>query len=206
MGVDVSVDQAERLAAFGDMLLRWNRTFNIISRQDEARLIPRHLLDSLSIAAWLRADSVLDLGTGGGLPGIPLAILRPDLSFTLLDRSARKIRFVSQVCRALELENVRPVCADAAALGSQARFDCIVSRAVADLRVLWDQARPLLRRGEAPGVLLAMVSARAEHGSGSGTPTRLPGGRIIASPVLRIPGLAHGHRLVVVEASSSAQE
>ncbi len=204
LGIDLGTDQAERLATFADMLLRWNRTFNIISRQDEARLVPRHLLDSLSIAPWLRGPLVLDLGTGGGLPGVPLAILRPDLSFTLVDRSQRKIRFVSQVCRALELGNVKPLCADVDRLGPEMRFDCIVSRAVTGLRALWELARPLLRSGSAPGVLLAMVSARAEQDPESGLASlELPGGRIIDSPVLRIPGLADGHRLVVVEAEEA---
>lgn len=199
LGIALSADQAERLAAFGDLLLRWNRTFNIISRQDQARLVPRHLLDSLSVAPWLRGPAVLDLGTGGGLPGIPLAILRADLSFTLLDRSPRKIRFVSQVCRVLGLANVKPLCADAGRLAPDARFDCIVSRAVTQLGALWKLARPLLRSGPDPGVLLAMVSARAAKDPDDGPGSVLPGGRIIARPVLRIPGLEDGHRLVVVE-------
>lgn len=199
LGIGLSTDQAERLAAFGDLLLRWNRTFNIISRQDQARLVPRHLLDSLSVAPWLRGPAVLDLGTGGGLPGIPLAILRADLSFTLLDRSQRKIRFVAQACRALELGNVTPLCADAGQLAPEARFDSIVSRAVTQLGTLWKLARPLLRSGPEPGVLLAMVSARAAKDPDDGLDSVLPGGRIIARPVVRIPGLADGHRLVVVE-------
>lgn len=199
MGITLNALQADQLARFAELLLRWNRSFNIVSRKDVARLIPRHILDSLSVAPWLHGPEVLDLGTGGGLPGIPLAILRGDLQFTLVDRSQRKIRFVTQVRRTLSLANVRPLCVDVEELPSVARFDCVVSRGVKDLQRLWELAAPRLRSTPSTtGVLVAMASTRGEASATQIEP-ELPGGRVFARPVIRIPGSADGHRLDVVE-------
>ncbi len=211
LGLDLDDQQLLQLTQFATLLLRWNRAFNIISRKDESRVTTRHLLDSLSIAPWVRGPSILDLGTGGGLPGVPLAICRRDQHFTLLDRTQRKIRFVSQVKRALGLENVEPICGDVRELSASKLFDCIVSRAVADSETNWQLASPRLRGG---GRLLIMAST----GGGEGTALkefsnqrkpalharatsalRAPeGSRYLTREHLRIPGLGGAHRLDVL--------
>lgn len=211
LGVELDDRQLLQLAQFATLLLRWNRAFNIISRRDESRLTNRHLLDSLSIAPWVQGPRVLDMGTGGGLPGVPLAICRRDQQFTLLDRTQRKIRFVTQVKRALGLENVDPVCADVRELRDDALFDCIVSRAVADSETNWRLAAPRLR---SRGRLLIMASTGgAERASsedfsdqrGSSvrnlaiSPVGAPqGSRYLAREHLQIPGLNRAHRLDVL--------
>jgi 16S rRNA (guanine527-N7)-methyltransferase len=211
LGLQLDDQQLLQLAEFARLLLRWNRAFNIISRRDEARLTTRHLLDSLSIVPWVRGLRVLDMGTGGGLPGVPLAICCRDQQFTLLDRTQRKIRFVTQVKRALGLENVEPVCADVRELSDGALFDCVVSRAVADPETNWQLAAPRLRGG---GRLLIMASTGGVIGASSGdfSNQRRSSGRTRAIPDLgapegsryltrehlQIPGLSRAHRLDVL--------
>ncbi|MEZ5558539.1 MAG: 16S rRNA (guanine(527)-N(7))-methyltransferase RsmG [Pseudomonadales bacterium] len=157
LGVVLSLRQAERLLGFAALLLRWNRSFNLISRQDQNRLYERHLLDSLCLAPWLEGGPVLDLGTGAGLPGIPLAIAREDLQFLLADRNARRIRFVERAVRELAIGNARARCVDAAQIDEPGAFGCVVSRAVTDLATLWRLAAPLLA---ARGVLLVLHSVQ----------------------------------------------
>ena len=216
LGLELDDEQLLQLSQFEKLLLRWNQAFNIISRKDESRLTTRHLLDSLSIAPGVQGPSVLDMGTGGGLPGIPLAICHRDQQFTLLDRSERKIRFVTQVKRALGLENVQPICADVRELPQGTRYDCIVSRAVADAETNWRLAAPWLRDG---GRLLIMASTGSEERGSAippfgyqeayqeGYPEEAPeegpeeapeGSSYLTREYLRIPRLDRTHRLDVL--------
>lgn len=222
LGVPLDVDQAERIIAFGTLLLRWNRAFNLVSRKDQERLYHRHLLDSLSVVRFLGSTlgstptraregrRCLDLGTGAGLPGIPLAVARPDLRFTLIDRNARKIRFVEHAIQLLELGSVEAVCADVESLRPDGGYDIVVSRAVAGLDEIWPLVRPLLR---ADGRILLMAYGqrvqRAQSGQG-GPPPRgpaveapeaapPPGLRIVALEMIHIPGLEQPHGLLVAE-------
>lgn len=191
VGVTLAPRQAAALAEFGELLLRWNHAFNLISRRDVARLVPRHLLDSLSVAPLLEGGEAMDLGTGAGLPGVPLAIAREDVRFTLVDRSGRKIRFVDRAVRSLNLSNVSTWCGDVRELPAIG-FDTVVCRAVADLDACWDLAAARLRQG---GRLLVM-----HRGQGDGDE---PGDTAPASAVaqrcrVRIPGLERAHEIVVL--------
>ena len=127
------------MLAFCKLLLRWNNTFNLVSRQDSGRLLRRHVLDALQLLPHVRGPRLLDIGTGAGLPGIVLAIARPQLQCTLLDRVARKVRFVVQARAELGLGNVTAVCGDALQWRSPDLFDTVTVRAVAtgpDLQAL----------------------------------------------------------------------
>ena len=95
-GIALQPPAAQRLADFGALLLRWNRSFNLISHRDERRLLNRHLLDSLTALPWLKGHALADLGSGAGLPGIPLAIACPERNFVLIDRHEKRMRFVQQ--------------------------------------------------------------------------------------------------------------
>jgi 16S rRNA (guanine527-N7)-methyltransferase len=205
MGVDLCEEQAARLLQFGALLLRWNRTFNLVSRKDQNRLYHRHLLDSLSVAPWLWGQRVMDLGTGAGLPGIPLAIASPDRSFTLVDRNERKIRLVGQVARSLALENVTAICGDVTALAAVEgfqRFDTVVTRAVAAAVEAWRLARPSLAEG---GRLLLMAHGQADRGSSGSTAETVPAdARIAGRELLTIPGLAQPHVLLILERARDA--
>jgi 16S rRNA (guanine527-N7)-methyltransferase len=200
LGVRLEIRQAAALLQFGDLLLRWNRAFNLISRRDTGRLVSRHLLDSLSVTPWLHGREVMDLGTGAGLPGVPLAIAREDSSFTLVDRSERKIRFIDQVVRTLGLTNVATRCGDVRSLPDSAIFDTVVSRAVASVDEIWALAEPRLRPG---GRVLIMHrgQAPAERDVVVGG---LPGGCVHDRILLQLPGLPQPHELVVLERERSA--
>jgi 16S rRNA (guanine527-N7)-methyltransferase len=195
LGVDLSREQAGRILEFGALLLRWNRAFNLVSRHDEGRLYARHLLDSLAVAPSLLPERVLDLGTGAGLPGIPLAIARRELGFTLIDRSERKIRVVNQAVRQLALGNVQAVCGDARKDLEPATFDTVVSRAVAPAGELWRVAGPLLRPG---GRLLLMERAQGVLAHEPQKRMALPGARGWMRKQIAIPGLPRAHGLLIV--------
>ena len=181
LGLALSASQYERLVSFAAMLRRWNRAFNLISRRDVDRLLPRHVFDSLALAGLLRGLRVVDLGTGAGLPGIPLAVACPAVQFTLLDRSERRIRFVNSVARELMLENVDAQVADYRRFRPSELFDTVVSRAVADARTVWKAAQPLLASG---GQALLQVGAD-DHLVGHGCRVE----RI----EMQIPGLIESH-------------
>jgi 16S rRNA (guanine527-N7)-methyltransferase len=206
LGIRLAPRQADRLLEFGVLLLRWNRAFNLVSRRDTDRLVPRHLLDSLSVAPWLRGQ-VMDLGTGPGLPGVPLAIAREELDFTLVDRSERRIRFIDQAIRALGLANVRTWCGDVRALPESASYDTVVCRAVAAAPEIWSLAETRLRPG---GRLLIMHRSqtrspgRDADAAGDAGAAALPDGVLQERVQLQVPGLAQPHELLVVERERDA--
>ena len=141
---DLTAEQQERFAALDGLYREWNARINVISRKDIDALYEHHVLHSLGIAkAWpLSAGMrVMDLGTGGGFPGIPLAIMYPDVHFHLVDSIAKKIRVCDEVVRALGLTNVTTQWTRVEQLHES--FDCIVSRAVAPLDTLVRWSRPL---------------------------------------------------------------
>ncbi len=153
LGVAASATQRAQLLAYVDLLARWSRTYNLTAVREPRDMIPRHLLDSLAVLPWVRRGPVLDVGTGAGLPGIPLAIARPHLAFTLLDSNGKKIRFVRQTVLELGLDNVTAVQARTRAYRPQANFATITARAVTSLDQLCADCAPLLAPG---GVLLAL--------------------------------------------------
>jgi len=154
LGVELTDAQRDTLLQFAALLRRWNAAFNLVSRRDVPRLIARHLLDALSLSPMLRGRRVLDLGTGAGLPGLPLAITNPGVEFTLLDRSERRIRFVRQAVLELNLKNVAPLTSDYGDFRANTLFDTVASRAVAKPVALWRSAANFLGPG---GVALFQV-------------------------------------------------
>jgi 16S rRNA (guanine527-N7)-methyltransferase len=146
LGLDVSDEGRKRLLAFVALLARWNRAYNLTAVRDPLRMVPRHLLDSLSISPFLRGSPILDLGSGAGLPGIPLAILHPGRRFVLLDSNGKKTRFLRQAVLELALDQVEIVQARMESYRPQEKFATIVSRAVTSLAELWAAAEPLLER------------------------------------------------------------
>lgn len=195
LGVTLDDAQCRRLLEFARLLEHWNRTFNLISRRDIDRLLPRHLLDSLSAAPLLAGTEIMDLGTGAGLPGVPLAVARGDLQFTLVDRSERKMRFVGQVVRALSLENVSTWCVDAGGLPEEARFDSVICRAVAGLDASWALAHAYLR----PEGRLVIMHRGQHPAAESAQPLEVPAGaQLLERRLVEIAGLEHPHELVVL--------
>lgn len=120
--------------AFRDLLARWNRVFNLTAVRDPAQMIERHLLDSLAIAPHLQGPRCLDVGSGAGLPGLPLALALPHYRYTLLDSQSKRIRFLRQVVVELKLTNVEIVHSRVEEYHPDQRFDTVISRAFSRLR------------------------------------------------------------------------
>jgi 16S rRNA (guanine527-N7)-methyltransferase len=195
LGVTLIEPDAERVLQFGRALLRWNQAFNLVSRQDVHRLYSRHLLDSLSAAPLLKGCRVLDIGTGPGLPGIPLAIACANVQFMLVDRNERRIRFVRQICADLGLANVEPVSGEVREIAMGRLFDTIVLRAVAPLDRAWVLGEPLLA---SEGRMVLMASGQATVARAENDP-RLAAGRETERRAIQIPGLPVAHEIRVIE-------
>ena len=139
--------QINQLARMGPLYRKWNARINVISRKDMEQFFTRHVLHSLSIARVLQAKPdarVLDVGTGGGFPGIPLAILFPDVQFTLCDSIGKKVKVTEAVTKALELHNVESVWRRVESLTDVQLFDFVVSRAVTRMPKFVEWVRPLV--------------------------------------------------------------
>jgi 16S rRNA (guanine527-N7)-methyltransferase len=165
-GVPIEGEVGARLTRYLEALLETNAAFNLtaVTNHDEAWL--RHIADSLSLVPWLRelatATRIVDVGSGGGLPGLPLAIALPDRTFTLLEATGKKARFLEQTAQQLGLANVRVVSERAETFGQgdgRERFDAATSRAVSRMPVLVELSLPLLRVG---GSSLSIKGEQAE--------------------------------------------
>lgn len=166
LGLATTPDQLARLLRFLALLARWNRAYNLTAVRDPLEMVARHLLDSLAIQPFLFGDHLLDVGTGAGLPGLPLAILEPERRFYLLDSKGKKVRFVRQAALELGLQNVEPVQARIETYRPGRKFSTIMSRAVAPAEILGAvkgellarSGRLLLMQGRHPDQVLAGVA------------------------------------------------
>ncbi len=151
---------AEKLAALVDELARWNRRMNLTAVRNQQDMVALHLLDSLSVRPALEGESVIDIGTGAGFPGLPLALTEPARRFVLLDGNARKIGFVRHMLMQLDLANAEAVQSRAERFVPQQRFATVVARAVTSLAGLIKACSALM---EDDGVLLAMKGKRPDE-------------------------------------------
>ena len=148
---DLETDQYHQLAQLPELYKDWNQKINVVSRKDVDELMFRHVLHSLAIAKYIGFpdhSQVIDIGTGGGFPGIPLAILFPKVKFTLLDSTAKKLKVIHEVVEQLKLENVRTV--HSRAEEHQGKYDFIVSRAVAHMETFTYWVDHLIRNNKNP--------------------------------------------------------
>lgn len=153
LGIRLPEKAVERLAAYLALLERWNRAYNLTAVRDPGAMVVRHVLDSLSILPWLEGPRVLDVGSGAGLPGIPLAIVRPEHEFCLLDSNGKRTRFLTQVAIELRLSNVGVVRGRVEEYRPETLFNSVVSRAFSTLADMATDAGRLCGPG---GRLLAM--------------------------------------------------
>ena len=146
LSIELSDDKIDKLLAYHALLFKWNKAYNLTAVRDPELMISRHLLDSLSILPHVDGQSILDVGTGPGLPGIPLSICHPDKTLTLLDSNGKKTRFLVQAKMELKLDNMTPVQARIESFEG-GLFDSITSRAFATLKDMVDGSIHLLKPG-----------------------------------------------------------
>ncbi|MBS1747189.1 MAG: 16S rRNA (guanine(527)-N(7))-methyltransferase RsmG [Bacteroidetes bacterium] len=145
---DFTEAQIEQLKALRTLYSEWNEKINIISRKDIEHLYLKHILHSLSIAAtfdFKDGSSIIDIGTGGGFPGIPLAIYFPNIHFHLVDSIGKKLKVVQEIADVIQLRNISAEHKRAEEIKDR-KFDFVVSRAVAPLKDLWKWSKPLLSK------------------------------------------------------------
>lgn len=187
MQLDVPADVQVKLLAYLDLLARWNRTYNLTAVRDPAEMVSRHLLDSLAVLPFVRGTTLADLGSGAGLPGIPLAIARPDIRVTLVESSGKKARFLRESVRSLPLANVRVE--QSRVQDTTGKFDTVTARAFASLtdmlvwggHLLANDGRWLALKGHADPAEIAAVPDDF---------------RLVAVHPLTVPGVG-GERCVV---------
>jgi 16S rRNA (guanine527-N7)-methyltransferase len=182
---------ATRLLDYLALLDRWNRTYNLTAIRDPREMVGKHLLDSLTMARFVEPGALADLGTGPGLPGIPLALAVPGLQVTLVESNGKKTRFLREVVRQLGLDNVRVVEARAEAVAEPGRYRQITARAMDTLagilevggHLLSPEGRLLAMKGQHPDAEIAALP---------------PGWRVESVTPLRVPGVDGDRHLVVV--------
>ena len=195
MGLPLDDDAIGKLAAYLELVEKWNRVHNLTAVREPSQMVALHLLDSLSIAPHVAtAATLLDVGTGAGLPGIPLAIARPSMRVTLLDSSHKKCAFLQQAKTELALANVEVVCDRVENWKPVERFDVVVSRAFSDLVDFVEQAKHLVAPG---GRLMAMKGVYPFEEI-----ARMPATHRVAQVIeLRVPRLEASRHVVLVEAA-----
>ena len=164
---NLSTGQLDQFAKLGHLYRYWNERINVISRNDIEHLYLHHVLHSLAIARFIHFREntrILDAGTGGGFPGIPLAIFFPDVSFTLADSIAKKIKVVESVAQGAGLTNVIPLCSRVEAIRDQ--FDFVISRAVSGFPEFCNRVKPLVIPGgfnDLPNGIIYLKGGEFEH-------------------------------------------
>jgi 16S rRNA (guanine527-N7)-methyltransferase len=189
LGFELDATQVSRLIAQLDLLDEWGERMNLTAIRERSQQVTKHVLDSLSVAPWLRGRQVADVGSGAGFPGIPLAIVRPDLQFSLIEATGKKCRFLEHVRDTLGLTNVAVVKSRAEAYKPEVRFDTVLARAVGPLVDLVRNAGALVAGG---GRLLAMKGRFPEEELAK----KLSGWKVVAVHPLRVPGLDEERHLV----------
>ncbi len=154
--------QLQQFAALEELYTDWNKKINVISRKDIAALYEKHILHSLSIAAVIDFQSgteIIDIGTGGGFPGVPLAIFFPEVQFHLVDSIGKKIKVVQAVAEALQLKNLSAEQARVETIQNR-KFDFAISRAVASLKELCKWSKPLIKKGSGQDLSNGLISLK----------------------------------------------
>jgi 16S rRNA (guanine527-N7)-methyltransferase len=187
MRLELPDDAQEKLLAYLELLAKWNRTYNLTAVRDPAEMVSRHLLDSLAVLPFLQGQSLADLGSGAGLPGIPLAIARPHMEVTLVESNGKKARFLREAIRSLPLVNVTAM--QARVQDTAGAFDTITARAFASLPDMLAWAGHLL----APDGRWLALKGHADPAELDAIPDTF---RAVAIRKLRVPG-TDGERCVI---------
>ncbi|GMV69664.1 MAG: hypothetical protein AMXMBFR76_21030 [Pseudomonadota bacterium] len=191
MGLHIASADQQRLLAFLSLLAEWNAAYNLTAVREPADMVPRHLLDSLTVLPHLRGARIIDVGSGAGLPGIPLAIADPGRRYILVESNGKKVRFLHHAVRRLGLAHVEVLHGRAETLCPACPADTVVARAVTDLAQLCAYARHL---GGSEVRLVAMKGPDVEN-EWAGIPADFARGEVVS---VTVPGLDAVRRLAVL--------
>ncbi|MDX7986291.1 16S rRNA (guanine(527)-N(7))-methyltransferase RsmG [Xenorhabdus sp. 12] len=192
---ELSLDQKQKLIDYVGMLNKWNKAYNLTSVRDPEQMLVRHIMDSIVVNPQLRGTRFIDVGTGPGLPGIPLAIVRPDSHFTLLDSLGKRVRFLRQVQHELDLPNIEPVQSRVEEFIPEPPFDGVISRAFASLEDMLSWCHHLPKPIE--GRFYALKGALSEDEL-----AKLPAGFMSESVFsLTVPELSEQRHLVILKSN-----
>ena len=197
MGLALAAVRRSRLVAYLRLLHRWNRVYNLSAVRDPAEMVGRHVLDSLALLPLVEGETLLDAGSGAGLPGVVLAIARPDLHCVLVDSAAKRVRFLVQCVAELGLENAEAVRARIEDYRDARSFPTIASRAAFALADLWRVCERLL---EPEGRVLGMKAARPDEAELATLNERGAKCRVVAG---HVPGFEGTRHVVVMERGSA---
>jgi 16S rRNA (guanine527-N7)-methyltransferase len=191
LGIAIDAAKQAQLLDYLALLHKWNKVHNLTAVREPLKMVTHHLLDSLAVLPFLSGARLIDVGSGGGLPGIPLALAKPELALTLLDSNRKKAGFLRQACIDLGIKNVEVVSERVEAYQPQQLFDVVISRAFSDMAEFVKLTRHLLAPG---GVWLAMKGVHP-YEEIAALPADVRVERVIS---LDVPGLAAKRHLVVM--------
>ena len=194
LNVALSEQQQEQLLAYLGLLIKWNKAYNLTAVRNPAEMVSRHLLDSLSVVEYvqLHGDKWLDVGSGGGMPGVPLAILFPERKFTLLDSNGKKTRFLTQVKLELKLANLEVIHSRVEAYIPEQAFSGIISRAFSSLEDFTNWTRHL---GDLHSHWLAMKGVHPDDE----LQALAEDFRLASCQILKVPGCQGQRHLLILQ-------
>lgn len=146
LGLNDSNNIISKLLIYKDILLKWNKAFNLTALRDEKTVVINHLLDSLSVAHLIQENEILDVGSGAGLPGIVLALYDPKKQITLVDKVGKKAAFMKQVCIELDIKNVDVIHCRVEDMDHNKKFDAIVARAFSEMDLLINLTKNIIKK------------------------------------------------------------
>jgi len=191
LGLSLPADTQQQLLCFIQLLAKWNKAYNLTAIREPTEMVTKHLLDSLAIVPFLEGENIIDVGTGPGLPGIPLSIVRPKAQFTLLDSNSKKTRFVTQAVMELGIPNVTVVQSRAEAFKPAQHYDVVIARAFAGIREMLHWVQHLCTSGTR---IIAMKGQYPE-GEMEGWPA---GFKCESIEKITIPGLQAERHVVLI--------
>jgi 16S rRNA (guanine527-N7)-methyltransferase len=191
LGLTLERDIQQRLLDYIALIEKWNRVYNLTAIREPEKMVSHHLLDSLAVSPHLHAKRLLDVGSGAGLPGIPLALAKPDTQVTLLDSNHKKAAFLNQAVIELKLKNAEVCSERVESWQSQNRFDVIISRAFSEMDEFVRVTRHLL----APGGIFAAMKGLHPYEEIDKLP---PGCKVLQVLPLAIPGVDAARHLVLL--------
>jgi 16S rRNA (guanine527-N7)-methyltransferase len=196
LGIQLTSQTVERLSAYVGLLGKWNRIYNLTAIREPGKIVSHHLLDSLAVLSHVNADTIADIGSGAGLPGIPIAVAKPDVRVVLVEVNHKKSAFLRQAMAELQLENVEVVTERAEKWQPSQRFGIVISRAFSDLASFVEIAGHLCRPD---GVLLAMKGLYP-HEELSQLPAEI---KLQSVETIDVPGLRAARHLVIMRPGRS---